>query len=291
MHLNALVEQVSGRVPAPRGDHPHIVQPLKNLLLFRQGGPGALDGMLYKPVLCLILQGRKQVAIAGESLSFGVGECLLVSHDLPVFSRITNVPYLSLVFDVDLAIIRGLQDEVGFTVLDSERARAAQVHRADDGLIDALRRYVALADAPADAKVLRPIVSKEIHYRLLVAPFGSMLRKLRSHDGPESAISRAIGLIRSDLRSPISVPEVARRVSMSESSFHKHFRTVAGATPLQYLKDLRLVEARRMLKTTGASVTSIAFDVGYASPSQFSREYARKFGVPPSRDAAEDNLG
>ena len=260
---------------------------MDGLLLLRQDSPSAFEASLYEPVLCLILQGRKQVSIGEQTLSFGPGECLLVSHDLPVRSRITKAPYLALVFEVDVATIRKLYDEVAESALDSERARAAETHRADPGLLDALRRYLALADSPADAKVLGPLISKEIHYRLLVAPFGGMLRSLIRHDSNASAIARAIGHIRGDIRSPIAIPDLARRVGMSASSFHKHFKTITSTTPLQYQKELRLLEARRLLKTGGASVTTAAFEVGYESPSQFSREYARKFGVPPSQDMAE----
>ena len=248
--------------------------------------PSPFEASLYEPVLCLILQGRKQVSIGEQTLSFGPGECLLVSHDLPVCSRITRAPYLALVLKVDVASIRKLYDEVAESALDRELARAAVTHRADPGLLDALRRYLALADSPADAKVLGPLISKEIHYRLLVAPFGGMLRCLIRHDSNASAIARAIGHIRGDLRSPIAIPDLARRVGMSASSFHKHFKTVTSTTPLQYQKELRLLEARRLLKTGGASVTTAAYEVGYESPSQFSREYARKFGVPPSQDKA-----
>jgi AraC-like DNA-binding protein len=209
-----------------------------------------------------------------------------VSHDLPVRSRIVKAPYLSLVFDLDVGTIRKLYDELAETALDSERSRAAETHRADPDLLDALRRYLALADTPAKARVLGPLISKEIHYRVLTAPFGGMLRSLIRHDSNASAIARAIGQIRSDLRSPIAVPHLARQVGMSASSFHKNFKLITATTPLQYQKELRLLEARRLLKTGGASVTAAAFEVGYESSSQFSREYARKFGVPPSRDLA-----
>jgi len=210
-----------------------------------------------------------------------------VSHDLPVCSRITKAPYLALVLEVDVATIRKLYDEVADSALDSEHARAAETHRADPGLLDALRRYLALADSPTDAKVLGPLISKEIHYRLLVVPFGGMLRSLIRHDSTASAIARAIGHI----RSPIAIPDLARQVGMSASSFHKHFKTITSTTLLQYLKELRLLEARQLLKTGGASVTTAAFDVGYESPSQFSREYARKFGVvPPSQDMANATI-
>jgi AraC-like DNA-binding protein len=262
-------------------------QPMNGLQILRQTVPSSFQASLYEPVLCLILQGGKEVAIGEQTLSFGPGECLLVSHDLPVRSRITKAPYLALVLEVDVATIRELYDKVADSALDSERAHAAQTHQADPGLLDALYRYLALADSPADAQVLGTLTSKEIHYRLLVAPFGGMLRSLMRRDSNASAVARAIGYIRDDIRSPITIPEIARRVGMSASSFHKHFRTITSTTPLQYQKELRLLEARQLLRTGGASVTTAAYDVGYESPSQFSREYARKFGVPPSRDLAK----
>jgi AraC-like DNA-binding protein len=279
MHLEGLIKQVEGLIK-------QAAQPMDGLLLLRQSSPSSFEASLYEPVLCLILQGRKQVSVGEQTLSIGPGECLLVSHDLPVCSRITKAPYLALVLEVDVATVRKLYDEVAESALDSERARAAETHRADPGLLDALRRYLALADSPADAKVLGPLISKEIHYRLLVAPFGGMLRSLIRHDSNASAIARAIGHIRGDIRSPIAIPDLARQVGMSASSFHKHFKTITATTPLQYQKELRLLEARRLLKTGGTSVTTAAYDVGYESPNQFSREYARKFGVPPSQDVA-----
>jgi len=270
-----------------RYDRGEVARPMDGLVLLRQDTPSAFEASLYEPVLCLILQGRKQVSIGGETLSFGPGQCLLVSHDLPVSSRVTSAPYLALVFQVDPAAIRKLRDDVAEQVRGSEHARAAVTHRADSGLLDALRRYLALADSPSDAKVLGPLISQEIHYRLLVAPFGGMLRRLIRHDSNVSAIARAIGHLRGDIRSSIAVPDLARRVGMSASSFHKHFKTITSTTPLQYQKELRLLEARRLLKTGGAAVTTVAYEVGYESTSQFSREYARKFGVPPSHDTAE----
>ncbi len=286
MHLERLVEQASRRVPPDRNGHQRATQPIAGLQVLRQSVPSSFEASLYEPVLCLILQGRKQVSLGEQTLSFGPGQCLLVSHDLPVCSRVTKAPYLALVLEVDVATIRELYDKVAGSALDSERARSAQTHQADPGLLDALHRYLALADSPTDAKVLGPLTSKEIHYRLLVAPFGGMLRSLIRHDSNASAIARAIGHIRRDIRSPIAVPDLARHVGMSASSFHKHFKTITSTTPLQYQKELRLLEARRLLRTGGASVTTAAFDVGYESPSQFSREYARKFGVPPSQDLA-----
>jgi AraC-like DNA-binding protein len=286
MRLEELFEQASRRFPAAGEGHLQTLRPLDGLQLLRQDRPSAFEASLYEPVLCLILQGGKQVSIGERTLSFRAGECLLVSHGIPVRSRITDSPYLALVLDLDVATVRKLYDEVAELALDSEQANAAVTHRADPALIDALSRFMALADSPADAKVLGPLALKEIHYRLLVSPFGGMLRNLIRHDSYASAIARAIDRIRDDIRSPIAVPDLARHVGMSASSFHKHFKTITSTTPLQYQKELRLLEARRLLKTGGASVTGAAFDVGYESPNQFSREYARKFGFPPSHDTA-----
>lgn len=287
MHLDKLIEQATRHVPAANNGSQQTAQPMDGLTLLRQLSPSSFDASLYEPILCLILQGRKQISIGEQTFSFGPGECLLVSHDLPVRSRITKAPYLALVFDVDVATIRELYSEAAAFVHDNKGTRAAEMRSADPGLLDALRRYLALVDSPADAKVLGPLTRKEIHYRLLTAPFGGMLRSLISQDSNASAIARSIGYIRDDIRSPIMIPQLARQVGMSESSFHKHFRTITSTTPLQYQKELRLLEARRLLRAGGATVTTAAFDVGYESPSQFSREYARKFGVPPSRDIAE----
>lgn len=285
MPLQALV-QLAARREWTQSERQQLAEPMSGLLLLRQDSPSSFDASLYEPILCLILRGKKHVSIGEETLSVGEGECLLVSHDLPVRSRVTKAPYLSLVFEVNVATLRKLYDEVGDSVREAERARAAQKHRADPGLLDAFHRYLALADSPTDAKVLGPLVAKEIHYRALMTPVGGMLRALIRHDSNASAVARAIGHIRGDLRSPIAVPELARRVGMSASSFHKNFRLITSTTPLQYQKELRLLEARRLLKNSGTSVTQAAYEVGYESSSQFSREYSRKFGVPPSHDRA-----
>lgn len=285
MHLDELIEQARRHVSSSRKGRPPVIEPVGGLQLLQQHAARPSEPTMYEPVLCLILQGRKQVSIGDRTFSFGPGECLLVSHDLPVCSSITKAPYLALVFEVDIAAVRKLYDEVAESSLETTRARAAETHRASPELLDALRRYLALGDSPSDAKVLGPLISREIHYRLLMAPFGGMLRLLIRHDSNASAIARAIGHIRGDLRSPITIPDLARRVGMSASSFYQHFKRTTSTTPLQYQKELRLLEARQLLRTGGASVTTAAFEVGYESLSQFSREYARKFGVPPSRDA------
>src|SRR4051812_45100929 len=147
MHLEGLIDQAARL---------HQSATIGDLLLYRQNTPSPIEVSVYEPVICLILQGRKQVTIGEQTLSFSPGECLLVTHDLPVTSRITRAPYAALIFKVDVTTIRKLYDEVSESALDDEQARAAETHRADPGMLDALRRYLALAEAPADAKVLGP---------------------------------------------------------------------------------------------------------------------------------------
>jgi AraC-like DNA-binding protein len=259
---------------------------MPGLTLLRHYRRNDFEATLYEPVVCLIVQGRKETTLASRSMAVSAGDVLLISHDLPVLSHVTEAPYLSLLLKLELGALRSLYEEVAESGLDPTRARALEVHRADPQLIEALHRYLALAASATDAKVLGPLIVKEIHYRLLMAPFGGMLRSLVRYDSPASAVTRAIAHIRRDFRRPIAVPELAQRVGMSASAFHKHFKAVTCSTPLQYQKDLRLLEARRLLVTGGASVSTAAYEVGYESPSQFSREYARKFGAPPSHDLA-----
>lgn len=283
------IEQLAGPalrlIPRQGAGTPQLVQPLPGLRLLRHPRVTAFEAAIYDPVVCLIVQGRKETTFGGRTLDARKGQCLLVSHDLPVVSRVLEAPYLSLLLDVELGLLRSLYDEVADAGLDAVHASALEVHRADDELLDALHRYLALAESTTDARVLGPLIRKEIHYRLLTAPFGGMLRHLVRHDSHASAIARAIAHIRRDYRSSIAIPELARSVGMSPSSFHKHFKSVTSSSPLQYQKDLRLLAARQRLVAGEASVSTVAFEVGYESTSQFSREYARKFGVPPSTDA------
>lgn len=286
MHLDALATQAAKFIPTQRGDAQQVVTPLPGLKLLREHRPTEFNASIYQPVFCLIVQGAKQTTLGERTFSSRAGQCLLVSHDLPVVARVTQAPYLSLLLDLDVSVLRSMYDELDAPVRESMQASAFEVQRASPELVDALSRYLQLAQSPSDAKVLGPLLLKEIHYRLLTAKFGGVLRKLVRHDSRESAVARAIAHIRRDFRGTIGIPQLAREVGMSTSAFHKHFKEVTESSPLQYQKDLRLIEARRMLTRGGVSVSSAAFDVGYESPNQFSREYARKFGVPPSRDVS-----
>lgn len=282
--LELLFERALRHIPKSRERTAQLASPRPGLFLLRQHEATAFEASIYDPMLCLILQGCKEMAFAEHDFRLRAGECALVSHDLPIVSRVREAPYLVLLLKLELDVLRSLYADLTDLPQASAEAHPLEVHRADPALLDALTRYLALADSKMDARVLGPMLQREVHYRLLTSPLGYMLRRLTRHDSHESAITRAIALLRKDFRSPVVVEELARTVGMSVSSFHKHFKAVTSSSPLQYQKDLRLLEARRLLLAGSASVTTVAFDVGYESPSQFSREYARKFGNPPSRE-------
>ena len=268
------------------------VQSLPGVVVLRSSSPTPLGATLYEPVACLILQGAKEVLLGDTSFHLGRGDVLVVSHDVPVNSRITTArpgePYLAVILSLDVSLLRSLYDEAGRAAGDAGAEQtgtpALASTTADPKLVDAIARYLALAEDQVDAKVLASAVRREIHFRLLMAPNGGMLRSLLRHDSHASMVAMAISRIREAYRETIAVPELAREVGMSPSSLHKHFRAITSTTPLQFQKDLRLLEARRLLIAGQHAVSEVAYEVGYESPNQFSREYSRKYGVPPSSD-------
>jgi AraC-like DNA-binding protein len=256
---------------------------LPGLVAYRQDRPAAVTTCeMYRPVICLIVEGAKDTTVGADTFRLTPGVCMLISHDLPVLARILEAPYLALLLDVDVDLLRTLDHELPPSTLDT--GRAIHAGPADPRLIDAFGRLVALAADPADHAVLGPLLAREVHYRLLTGPSGALLRRLIPANSHASGVSRAITHLRTAFREPVAVGDLARRAGMSVSAFHKHFKAITAATPVQFQKELRLVEARRILARPDATVATAAFDVGYQSPTQFSREYARRFGVPPSRD-------
>ena len=285
MEISTLAERAEAFFEGPGAAESEIRRPIEGLVLLRCTETTPLNATLYEPVVCLILQGQKETSAGIAPVQLKPGQSLVVSHDLPVTSRITlaraDEPYLAMVLTLDVALLRSLYDEVGEVADKLSEARALAVHEADPQFIGAFARYLSLASNPLEARVLLPMVRREIHFRLLMAPHGGMLRRLLRHDSHASNVSRAIAHIRSNFRGAVPVPELARVVGMSPSSLHKHFKRVTSTTPLQYQKELRLLEAKRLLGSGADSVSNVAYSVGYESPNQFSREYARKFGVSP----------
>lgn len=284
MSPTELARCVESHIPETRDAEGYVTSSLPGLAVLSQGSPTPLQATVYEPVMCLILQGRKEVRSGSLRVDFGAGESLVVSHHVPVMSRVTEVPYTALLITVDRGILVGLSRDLEQDAAPAGPQACLRVHRAEPPLLDALARYVALHGNPAEAQALGPLVLREIHYRLLVAPHGELLRRLLPQDSNENLIARAIARIRERYRAEIRMPALAREIGMSDSAFHRHFKAVTGTTPLQYQKQMRLMEARRLISSAGYSVSRAALDVGYLSPSQFSREYSRTFGATPRAD-------
>ncbi|MCP3971747.1 MAG: AraC family transcriptional regulator [Rhodobacteraceae bacterium] len=259
------------------------------LSVYSRDAVSNIEAVVYQPVICLILQGRKVTSIGDMSVELRPGDALLVSHDLPVISRITKAsfhqPYLALILSLDLGLVRGLYDQVADAPVPAAPARPLSAGPADPAWLGPLVRYLELIDDPLDARVLGPSTLRELHYRLLISPIGGMLRKLLVADSHASRVARAIQKVKTEYRSSLSVPELAKAAGMSASSFHEHFKSFTGTTPLQFQKDLRLIEAKALLVERNQSVGETAYAVGYESPNHFSRDYRRKFGLSPGRDA------
>jgi len=270
-------------------DKVEAFQDLPGLSILRREAPSDIEAVIYEPVVCLILQGSKVTSIGDQFVELKPGDALLVSHDLPVVSRITRAsveePYLALILSLDLGLVRGLYEQVADAPMSAARVRSLSAGPAEPAWLAPLVRYLELIDNPLDAKVLGPSVRREIHYRLLLSPIGKMLRNLLVADSHASRVAKAIRRLRAEFRSPLSVSDLAKTAGMSASSFHQHFKAVTGTTPLQYQKDLRLIEARALLANASLTVSAAAYAVGYESPTHFSRDYSRKFGLPPRRDA------
>lgn len=251
--------------------------------------PTGQDAAVYRPLLCLVLQGAKEVGTSRKTIRVAEGQSLIVSHALPVVSRITEAatkrPYVALVFPIDLDLLRGLATAVPSRSTQGLRDPfSISLSPAIADMNHALLRYLDQCEAIETRRLLAPITAREIHARLLLGPHAEHLQKLLWHESTASRIFEATRAIQSDLAMPLVVSELAQRVGMSGSAFFEHFKAVTGTSPLQYQKELRLLRARDALRSTNGKVSEIAFAVGYESSAQFSREYARKFGASPRQD-------
>ena len=241
---------------------------------------------LCQPTALLVLQGTKTVLIGDRKLAYSDGSYFVYTVEAPATSQLLEAsstrPYMALGFALDIELIAGLLIDHKPVVAGDDFVTSS----ADDELLDAWRRMLRLLDRPADIPVLAPLLEREIVFRLLQGPQGDKLRQFARADGRLSRIRRATAWIRAHYNEPIDVRELAALSHMSNAAFHRHFKAVTGMSPIQYQKQLRLLEARHLLIARPGNAAHVAFTVGYESASQFSREYARQFGLPPARDAA-----
>ena len=247
-----------------------------------------------EPTLAVVAQGIKETTLNGRSYTYGAGQFLVVSIDLPVIGHITqgsaDEPFLAAVLELRPPMIAALLLETPpSSTARAERANpepaGLAVSDASAALLDAIGRLLALLDAPDDAPALAAGIEREILWRLITSPQGATVRQIGLADSRLAHLARAIRWIRSHYEQTLRVEDLAALATMSVSSFHRHFRAVTSMTPIQFQKEIRLHEARTRLLAQPGDVAGVGFAVGYDSPSQFSREYRRMFGVPPSRDA------
>jgi AraC-like DNA-binding protein len=286
----ALCAELAGLLARRTGADGGYETAIPELALWRFSQPTVLTPGLQQPAVYVVVQGRKHVVFGGETYVYDPSQYLAVSLELPVMSRVVEAtpetPYLCLTLRVDPRELAALIVETGRPAPhDDHDGRALFVSPLEAPLLDGLLRLVRLLDTPQDIPVLAPLILRELYFRLLQGEQQGRLAEIAIGDGRVRRVAGAIAWIKAHYAEPLKINELAKRVNMSPSALHRHFPAVTGVSPIQYQKRLRLEEARRLLLSEATSAEAVAYQVGYASPSQFSREYARLFGQPPRRDA------
>ncbi|EMN7139898.1 AraC family transcriptional regulator [Vibrio parahaemolyticus] len=272
--------------------------PISGLRFSRWTTPTPPTSYTHNPSICLITQGRKRVLLGEESFIYDANHFLISSVDLPIIANIIEAseeqPYLGLIMELDLTEISQLivDSELAFTQ-SKEAQKGIAVGELSESLLNAFVRLAELLDEGQNIKILAPIIKREIFYRLLMSEQGTRLHQIVTAGSHSHQIAKAIDWLKNNFVKPLSVGDLASYTGMSKSSFYTHFRSMTSMTPLQFQKKLRLSEARRLMLTENLDAMAATFKVGYESPSQFSREYSRLFGAPPSKDikSLRENLG
>lgn len=259
---------------------------IPGLMTVRATAANTLAYSIYRPLVCLVLQGSKQVTMGTHVRTVRQGDSLLVTADVPTISQILHAsarkPYLALVLDLDPAVIA----ELGMQIVNAkdETGPALQTKPTDDEVAGVALRLMNLLQRPDAIPVLQAPLVREMHYWLLTGRHGAAIRRLGWPDSHAHRIGRAIAVLQADFARPLPIERLASVAKMSASSFHQHFRSMTSLSPLQFQKQLRLIEARRRMSAEGMTASSAAFAVGYESVPQFTREYRRMFGRPPAQD-------
>jgi len=245
---------------------------------------------VYDPMINLILSGSKTMTVGTRSLFYDPATYFIMSVELPAVGTVRNStsgePYLAISLTLDPLVLAGLLAELPGGSARGDQDRSFSVSTVTPQLLDAWVRMMRLMKHPAEVPALAPAYEREILFRVLQGPMGWMLRDMAT---PETALARVNGVIqhiRREYAQPLRVDDLAEQAAMSVSAFHRHFKAVTTLSPLQYQKQVRLLQARKLLISAAYNVTAVAYAVGYESPTQFSREYARVFGLPPAKDAA-----
>ncbi|WP_128002721.1 AraC family transcriptional regulator [Piscinibacter defluvii] len=266
--------------------------PIPALTLFRREAPARPVVCMIEPSIVMVAQGAKRLLVGGEGYAYDAERFLTTSVDLPANSEVieasTGKPCVGLGLRLDIRLLAELIAQDGDALSSPRSPRSPRtsvgVGSITEALLDPFVRLLALLDEPAAIAVLAPLIQREIHYRLLATDQAARLRQIVAVGSQNHRVARAIDWLKLHYAEPLRIDELAVRVQMSPSSLHHHFKQLTAMSPLQYQKWLRLNEARRLMLSDGTDAATAAFNVGYESPSQFSREYARFFGAPPRRD-------
>jgi AraC-like DNA-binding protein len=287
---DSLVEIITRYTEAQTGDSPYATA-IPGLIIMRANHEKQPSHLIFKPALCVVAQGAKWSVIGNQRFDYRAGQALVVSVETPALGRVAQAspsePYLGVIIEFDLAIMREVMEaldtpppatgDVGFGVFVADFSGP---------LADCVWRSVRLLDTPRAIPMLYPSIMREICYWLLTGPHGAEVARIALANSHAQRVISAIHALRDRFAESVRIEDLASIAQMSSSAFHREFKALTSMTPLQYQKQLRLLEARRLMVTDAANVETAAFQVGYESASQFSREYSRMFGAPPRRDLA-----
>lgn len=285
---NPLIELVKRYTDAQSGESPFATA-IEGLTILRSNRERLPSHLIFKPALCVTVQGAKWTTFGSRRFDYGAGQALVVTVEMPALSRVVQAspsePYLGIVVELDLGVMREIMEQ-----LETPRTRSGDVEHGvfvsdfEGPLADCVLRMVRLLDRPQAIAILAPLIMREICYWLLTGPHGAEVAGLVIGNGHAQRVIRAIHALRHKFAEPVRMEKLAAVARMSTSAFHRQFKALTSMTPLQYQKQLRLLEARHLMVSGAANAETAAYKVGYESASQFSREYARMFGAPPRRD-------
>lgn len=287
--MNALKAAVQAYAPRHANSDGLATTPIRGLRMMYRESPASNMHSLYRPLVCLVLQGAKHMTIGRKERIVRAGEAVIIAADMPVVGRIVRAspsePYIAIAVELEITTLRELAAHMGHL----SRAKPLEVcAHCPEGtqaeVADCMLRLMRLLDHPEAIPLLRPGIMQELHYWLLTGPHGCALKSLADPNGHAGRLAEAIAILRAEYRERIPVERLASAAAMSLSAFHKHFKDMTSLSPGQYQKRLRLLEARRLMLDEGFSASHAAFEVGYESVSQFTREYGRLFQAPPKQD-------
>lgn len=287
--LEVAQAELAERIARWTGENNQLTTAIPSLTLYRWETPTEPTSYLHPSSICLIAQGSKRVMLGEDTYEYDANHFLITSVGLPVVAQILEAsrekPYLGLRLELDQRMIAELMvDSTHPLPRKPETGRAMAVSELPLPLLSAFQRLIDLLDEPNDIPVLAPLLQREIFYRLLMGDQGPRLRQIVTAGSHSHQIARAIDWLKDNFNQPLRLDDLAAYSGMSTSSLHHHFRSLTAMSPLQFQKRLRLNEARQLMLTERLDAATASFQVGYESPSQFSREYSRLFGAPPLRD-------